>query len=528
MALAVITTLPYIVAEMRAPTGSVFTGVLSAYDDTFTYFAWMRQGADGHLMMCDLFTSEKQSCVFFLPLWSFLGIVSRVSGLSIPLTFHLARLFSALVLLVVVRTVAGLVIRSRTRLQYSLWMYAFSGGLGWIVFLLSNRSHVLAADTTTGSTDLNLPEAIAFRSVFGQVHFTVGVILIACAVKLYFDGLSRQRISRAMLAGALVSILAVVHPYMVIVVGAVVLVVSLARPWLRDGSEEPLDSYFFGARAMVAFGAATVPGLAYLIYLNRSNDVLRGWLRITDTRSPSPWEYILGFGVVGVLAVAGFCLIVSRRGRRGRVLLIWALVQSALLYAPVSFQRRLIEGLQIPISIAATIAVFWTVGAVYRHHKSAGGRRWILAGVIVVASLTNLGFIAGQLVGAGAGVADPRRYLSSDVVQALNWLRENTGSEGTLFASYFTGNVAPSITGSQVFLGHYGQTINSDNKGEQVTAFYSNQMPDDVARRLFKEQRVSYVIYGPFEEAIAGGFVPPGWLTSAVRFGDVEIFKVHL
>lgn len=526
--LAVITTLPYIVAEMRAPTGYVFTGVLSAYDDTFTYFAWIRQGADGRLLMCDLFTSEKQSCEFFLPLWNLLGIVSRASGIPIPLTFHLARLFSALGLLVVARAVARTVMKSRTRVQYSLWMYAFSGGLGWIVFLLSNRTNVFAAYTTTGSVDLSLPEAIAFRSAFAQVHFTVGVILIASAIKLYFDALFGNRISRATIAGALVSILAVVHPYMVVVVGAVVLVVSLARPWLSDDGERPLDLYFSAARVMLAFGTATIPGLSYLIYLNRSNDVLREWLRITDTWSPSPWEYILGFGFVGLLAVAGFRSILKRRGRQDLVLLIWALVQSVLLYAPVSYQRRLIEGLQMPISTAAAVAVFWACGAVYRHHKRARSRKWILAAVVVVLSLTNLGFIGGQLVGAGAGGADPRRYLSSDVVQSLKWLRENTGSEGTIFSSYLTGNVAPSITGSQVFLGHYGQTNNSDKKGEQVNAFYSNQMSDELARGLFKEHRVSYVIYGPFEEAIAGDFVPPAWLTSAVRFGNVEIFKVQL
>src|SRR5512132_2179089 len=78
--LAVLTTLPYIVALLRTPNGSVFSGVLTAYDDTFTYFAWMRQSADGHLLMCDLFTSEPQTCEFFLPLWTLLGLTARWTG----------------------------------------------------------------------------------------------------------------------------------------------------------------------------------------------------------------------------------------------------------------------------------------------------------------------------------------------------------------------------------------------------------------------------------------------------------------
>src|SRR6266852_5490211 len=116
LALAVLTTLPYVAAALRTPTGYMFSGVLTAYDDTFTYFAWMRQSADGHLLMCDLFTSEPQPCEFFL----------------------------------------------------SLWLYAMSGGLGWLVFALKTRGNLFVATAASGSVDLNLPEAFAFRSVFSQ------------------------------------------------------------------------------------------------------------------------------------------------------------------------------------------------------------------------------------------------------------------------------------------------------------------------------------------------------------------------
>ncbi|HSB11084.1 MAG TPA: hypothetical protein VLM38_16465 [Blastocatellia bacterium] len=528
LVLAVLTTAPYLVAELRVPKGHIFSGVLTAYDDTFTYFAWMRQGADGHLLMCDLFTSEPQSCEFLLPLWSALGFVSRLTGISIPLTFHAARLLAALVLLAVARIVASTVTKSRTRLRYSMWIYAFSGGLGWVVFVWNNWSDLFAANAATGSVDLDLPEAIAFRSVFAQVHFTLGAVLLAGAVMLYVSALLEDKTGKAAIAGALVSILAVVHPYMIVVAVAVVLAVSLARPWSGDKGSRAFDLYLSAARVTSVFGAATIPGLAYLVYLNRSNDVLREWLRITDTWSPAPWEYSLGFGLSGVLGVAGFCFIVKHRARYGRPLLIWTLVQFALLYAPVSFQRRLVEGLQMPVSIAAAVAVFWATGAVFRHGNRARARKWVLAGVIVFTSLTNLGFITGQIVGRGSGANDPRRYLNSDVVESLMWLRENAASDANLFSSYFTGNVAPSITGLRVFLGHYGQTISSDQKGDQVTAFYSNQMPDDVARQLFVEHRLNYVIYGPFEQTIARDFVPPSWLTPVHRIGDVQIFKVQL
>src|SRR2546425_3756369 len=139
LALALLTTLPYVAAVLRTPNGCVFSGVLTAYDDTFTYFAWMRQGADGHLLMCDLFTSEPQSCEFFLPLWNILGLIADVTRLPIAMTFHAGRLFASLLLLIAARAVAASVMNYRTRVPYYLLLYVFADGFGLRVYALKNR-----------------------------------------------------------------------------------------------------------------------------------------------------------------------------------------------------------------------------------------------------------------------------------------------------------------------------------------------------------------------------------------------------
>ena len=525
--LAVLTTLPYVVAVLRTPSGSVFSGVLTAYDDTFTYFAWMRQSADGHLLMCDLYTSESQSREFFLPLWTALGLIARWTGAPIALTFHAARLLAGLLLLIVARAVARSVMKSRTRVRFSLWMFAMSGGLGWLIYALKNGSNLFGVSAASGSVDLNMPEAIAFRSVFAQVHFAVAVALVCGSIKFFFDALVEQKIRRALVAGALVSLLAVVHPYLVVVVCAVAGAAAITLPLLIDKSR-PRAFGFVALRAAVAFGTAATPGIAYVVYLSRSNEVLREWLRVTDTLSPAPWEYALGFGVVAALAIAGFRLMWTSRPRYGRPLLVWAVVQAALLYAPLSFQRRLVEGLQLPLSIAASVAMFWIASRFIERPGVAPYRKIFFAGAIVFASITNAGFVAAQLIARGpeSGSADPRRYVPADLIEAFDWLRTKSEPNAVLFSSYLTGNIAPSMTGLGVFLGHYGQTIRSDEKGAQVTAFFAGTLNDEAARRLFAEHRVSYVIYGPFERAISASFKPPGWLSLVCRVGDVEVFSV--
>ena len=526
LALGVITTIPYVVAILRTPQGHAFTGVLSAYDDTFTYFAWIRQSADCHLLLRDLFTSEPQPREFFLPLWNIIGFTARLTGAPVALTFHIARLLAGLLLLMAARTTALIVMKSRRRVRYTLWLYAMSSGLGWLVYALKNRSDLLGAASLSGSADITMPEAIAFRSVFAQVHFAIGVALLCYAIKLFFSALVEKKPSRALGAGALVSLLALVHPYMVVVVVSVAVVTLLTRRWFAGNRKDERRDEMSLARLSTAFGAALIPGVAYLLYLNRTNEVLREWLRVTDTLSPAPHEYLLGFGVVAALAIVGFQLLWGSRAVYGRLLLIWALVQAALLYAPISFQRRLVEGLQLPLCIAASVAVFW-IARKLLSGRAAAYRKIYLGGVIAICSITNVGFIVGQLVpNAVVGSTDVRRYVPVDLTATFEWLSQ-ADSDAVLFSHYLTGNLAPSMTGLRVFLGHYGQTINADEKGAQVTAFYTGAMDDAFARQLFAKNGVRYVIYGPFERASYDAFVPPRWLTLVRRFGDVDVFEVN-
>lgn len=525
LALAIVTTLPYVLATLRTPAEHTFTGVLGAYDDTFTYFAWIRQGADGHVLLRDLFTSESQPQEFFLPLWSIIGFAARVTGAPVAVIFHVARLLAALLLLMAARTTAQMVMKSRTRVRYTLWLYAMSSGLGWLVYAIRNRSDLLGATSITGSVDLTMPEAIAFRSVFGQVHFAIGAALVAYAIKLFFSAIVEKEASRAFASGLLVSSLALIHPYMVVVVLLVASISLLVIPWLKI-SGEGRPNFLSSAKIGFAFGVAALPGIGYLIYLNRTSEILREWLRITDTLSPAPQEYLLGFGICAVLALVGFRLLWSSRPTYGRLLLIWVLVQAALLYAPVSFQRRLVEGMQLPLVLAASVAVLW-IARRFLSGRAARYRKAYLAAVIVISSITNIGFIVGQVVANGnASSTDPRRYVSNDLIAALEYVRTNADANAVLFSHYLTGNLAPSATGLRVFLGHYGQTIDADEKGTQVTAFYTGALDDVVARQLFDKNDVRYVVYGPFERASYAGFAPPAWLRLARRFGDVDVYEV--
>src|SRR6266404_2912032 len=82
----------------------------------------------------------------------------------------------------------------------------FFARLGWLVYAIKNRNDLFGAGSVIGSVDLNMPEAIAFRSVFAQVHFAIGIALLCYSIKLFFTALVENKMRRAFWAGLLGSL----------------------------------------------------------------------------------------------------------------------------------------------------------------------------------------------------------------------------------------------------------------------------------------------------------------------------------
>src|SRR5262249_37927526 len=259
-----------------------------------------------------------------------------------------------------------------------------------------------------GSADLDIPEAITLRSAVAQVHLTLGAALVYASIAAAIISLKRRSRTGAGVGGCLVSLVAIVHPFDVVVVAIVAAATFASWPLIEGRGSAAQRSPFGNAFRLAAwFGVASLPVLAYLLFLYLASDVGREWSRVISALSPPPIQYLIGFGLVALFASAGFWLLWRGRRAPGRIFVAWAVIQAALLYAPFSFQRRLVEGLQLPLSIAASVAIFWTVNRLSAGGRSKWLRRSVLLAVIAAASLTNLGFIVGET--ALITPADPRR-----------------------------------------------------------------------------------------------------------------------
>jgi uncharacterized membrane protein len=92
-------------------------------------------------------------------------------------------------------------------------------------------------------------------------------------------------------------------------------------------------------------------------------------------------------------------------------------------------------------------------------------------------------------------------------IEAVKWLRENTEESSIVLAAYETGNYVAARAGNRVFIGHWAETVDWDNKNDQVTRFYDGSTNDDWRRELLENYDINYLWHGPAERGL-GAFDP--------------------
>jgi uncharacterized membrane protein len=215
---------------------------------------------------------------------------------------------------------------------------------------------------------------------------------------------------------------------------------------------------------------------------------------------------------------------------------IWTIAAALLLYAPINPQRRFVQGLQVPLTILATVGLFeialpwlrrtklFTRVADIPRYTADGLEKLILMALISFMAISNL-YVLGS-VSVTTAIQQPFPFFRKmDEIKAVEWLRENGKQEAIVFSDYETGNYIASHAGNPVWQGHWAETVDWSNKSDLAEQFYSNDRDDAWRRQLLNRYAVSYVWYGELERQL-GDFEPTGvdYLVPVYQDQEVTIF----
>ncbi len=483
--------LPYLVGYVSSVPQNQFGGFFLYEQDGYSYYAKMRQGAQGAWEFHLPYTSEDeyQTGGFVYPFYLTLGKLAPL-GLSYPLLYHGARLLSSILLLIVLAKFIARFVSDQRWQTWTWWLLLFSGGWGLLVSLFFNQKYV--------AYELIAPDAFVFSVLYGTPHVILGFALFLTWIGYMLDTLSTaantpplringwpwRRIVIANLLGLLAALSREAYGLAFAGIFAAYLVALMIQrrkvPW-REG--------FLVALSCIGAGLYSV----YLVLAFRASPGLAAWSQQNEFTSPDLFDFLVGFAPLIVLAVAAFIpspppLSLKGRGAGGEglFLIAWLIVGPIMAYLPLVISRRLIAGWQIPLCIFGAYALLRLIDS------RLPLRRTIAIGALALSAVSTLIVIGMGLV--FVSTPRPPLYQTADQLAALAWLGQHTSDRDVVLSDWRFGNLQPIYAEARVFVGHPIETIGFKEKQAAAEHFFDPSTPEIERRALIERWQITLVV----------------------------------
>ncbi len=241
------------------------------------------------------YTAERGEGAYLFIFYLFLGHVARNLGLSLPVTFHLARLLAAGLLLVSLFRFFEDLLGQSSKLAFLLAI--FGSGLGWLATLFG-----------LFTADFWVAEAYPFLSAYANPHFPLALALMLAALTRISNRERRSGWFQMALYAISGFILALILPFGIVLVVLLLLVLWIWRVADLIGQGERVSQIIFApeaARRGLALAAGGAPVLLYYLWAVNSNPQLAAWNAQNLTPSPPWWDVLLAFSPALPVALLG-------------------------------------------------------------------------------------------------------------------------------------------------------------------------------------------------------------------------------
>ena len=514
-----ITAIPYVYGAFHVSEGATYTGLhYLTPGDTNTYLATIQAVAENTNSFINLYTSEAQRPLYVNPLWTTLGLSARWTGLSALAVFHIARSVLAAAFIVLMYMVLATFFTSKRMRKAGLLFIVFTSGLGAffapLFYSVTQPEH--------RPVDIWVPESIPFLTLYHSPHLIFSLILLVTVFFLMRLAFTHQRMSYAACAGIAGCILVWAHPFhaptVVVVLGMYVLVSSIIERRI-------LWSWI---RMYILFGILLIPAVAYLFIIRHLDAVIAQWTAGNILPSPSPVMYVVAFLPLGIFAIYALRPGLFKN-ESTRFAIVWLIMSAVLVYVPVDFQRRMIEGLYIPLGILATIGFFHIWQGTFAKRYGHALRTILIISCAVFLPMTNIQMV-GQDIYLYKHMEGLPYELSADEQHALAWLHEQTPIHSVVLTSHYFGNFIPPYTLRRAYIGHGPQTIDLPRKAREVSAFYTGAWSLFTMQEFLEFNRIGYIYVGTKERAYGNmiDFTILPFLTEVFSSSSVQVYQVTL
>jgi hypothetical protein len=512
LCLLALTLAPIAVAAARTPPDQVFSGFVYEARDAVSYVGKAQEGAEGHWLYRDPYTSEAQPGALIYVPYIVAGQVARAVPLPVALWLHLWRLGLGAALLVAVYLLCRECFADVGWRRLAFALAFLGGGIGWIT------SHADILGYHYVSLDTGVSSLAGLETLSLGPHIVLTALGSAWLALLWVRHADHVR-GRDLLAAAGWSLLvALAYPQM----GALWMAVY-AVLWLARRSRGTL-----ALTVAVAVGAA--PYILYGVWLRGHDPIFADWPPLHDIDVGDPLSYLV-FGhlfMVPFVALAAAALWRDRAAAARSSLLVpaaWVLVSAVLMYAPglPRVMERTFYASFIPFGILAAAGL----GEAMQRVRSPAWRSRLAVYSVAAMSVLSLHTVVDGVAIPLLHRNDLALYFPADEARVLARLRDQRpGGGGLVMNSFLSGLYVPALSGQTTYVGFPFETLRAQDKQADAARLYRLTDPDQVraeARRL----GLDYLLWGRYERAFGGP--DPGALAGwpeVARSGDARLYRV--
>jgi hypothetical protein len=326
-------------------------------------------------------------------------------------------------------------------------------------------------------------------------------------------------------AGVCWALMGAIVPFYLAVLYAV-LAAWIALVWLRARALPAR----LAAMAVVA-GGLTLPLFAFYLLQFGANPAMAVWSAQNVLPTPSPLFLLLAYLPLFIPALTALPFVWASAWDKGRLtlLLAWPLAAFLLAYLPINVQRRLLEGVLVPLAILAAIGL---AGWARRGRTS----RALAGGTLAAACLSSLLLWFGGM-GAALSPAVPA-FRPAAEAPAFMWLNDYASRNAVVLGSFATGNALPAFTHLRPFVGHGPETLAAVEKTALAEAFFRDELTDAERTALLNgpciapaplpcSDPIDFVLFGPLERASAGTDTPGAWAEDLTLLYDEDGYQIY-
>jgi len=539
--LMLVTSAPYLYGLYQAPAGGVYTGLHALTPGDFNvYFTQVEFARRGDMASVNPYAGVDGigSMSMVNPFWWILGKMAGRLSLSAPLVFHLSRLLLIPLLVWVLHELLTFIVPS--------WAYRIAGlmvlagsGIGFLLlpFLVPV---VEEPGRYVWPTDLWVPESNTFLTLYHSPHLLASLMLFLLVLLGFLKAVEALHPFRWQLtAGLAAAVLVSFHPFHLPTLGSILAAWTII---LKGRREKALTT-------LIYIGLIAFPVVWWQAARTVDDWVMTLWAWQNVTHTPPLWTIAMGYGFLIPLAVWGVAywrrrfspsLTLGRFFRRRdqtamtpyrlknrpgaaleerglTLIIVWVVVQFLLVESPLLVQRRLLEGLHVPLAILAGVGLVPILERVSRWHAW----KQSLAGFVTVVLIgsSTLGTVSRDI--ALFFEQEDTFYLSRDFLGALDTLASGPG-QGVVLAGPVTANYVPAWSGRVVYGAPGGfSPLFEVVRRDMIEWFLQGKGTHEQRRRFLQRERVSEVAV-----ARRDGFNPLGLNTDPLltpRFIAPEI-----